>query len=117
MTDGAFVVVNAVDYADLDVVVLGLLDAEAAGKAFLYRTGPSFPQALAGLEPRPPLQRGGHLARRPARTGTAWSSSARTSASPAGRWRWPANAATSPRSSWTSPPSPTRPAATPTSPT
>jgi uncharacterized protein YgbK (DUF1537 family) len=56
MSDGAFVVVNAVEYADLDVVVLGLLEPEAAGKSFLYRTGPSFPQALAGLDPRPPLQ-------------------------------------------------------------
>ncbi|MDT0348528.1 four-carbon acid sugar kinase family protein [Pseudonocardia charpentierae] len=55
VTDGAFVVVNAVDYADLDVVVLGLLEPQVAGKAFLYRTGPSFPQALAGLDPRPPL--------------------------------------------------------------
>jgi uncharacterized protein YgbK (DUF1537 family) len=53
---GAFVVVNAVEYADLDVVVLGLLDAQAAGKAFMYRVGPSFPQSLAGLDPQPPLQ-------------------------------------------------------------
>jgi uncharacterized protein YgbK (DUF1537 family) len=52
---GAFVVVNAVEYADLDVVVLGLLEAQAAGKSFLYRTGPSFPQPLAGLDPQPPL--------------------------------------------------------------
>jgi uncharacterized protein YgbK (DUF1537 family) len=56
VTGGAFVVVNAVEYADLDVVVLGLLDAEAAGKSFLYRTGPSFVQALAGLDPQDPLQ-------------------------------------------------------------
>ena len=56
VTDGAFVVVNAVEYADLDVVVLGLLEAEAAGKSFLYRTGPSFAQPLAGLDPQPPLQ-------------------------------------------------------------
>jgi uncharacterized protein YgbK (DUF1537 family) len=56
VSDGAYVVVNAVEYADLDVVVLGLLDAQAAGKAFLYRTGPSFPQPLAGLDPQPPLQ-------------------------------------------------------------
>jgi uncharacterized protein YgbK (DUF1537 family) len=48
--------VNAVEYEDLDIVVLGLLEAEDAGKSFLYRTGPSFVQALAGLEPRPPLQ-------------------------------------------------------------
>jgi uncharacterized protein YgbK (DUF1537 family) len=56
VTDGAFVVVNAVEYADLDVVVLGLLEAEAAGKSFLYRTGPSFVQALAGLDPQLPLR-------------------------------------------------------------
>jgi uncharacterized protein YgbK (DUF1537 family) len=53
---GAFVVVNALEYADLDVVVLGLLDAEAAGKSFLHRSGPSFVQALAGLDPQAPLQ-------------------------------------------------------------
>jgi uncharacterized protein YgbK (DUF1537 family) len=55
VSGGGFVVVNAVDYADLDVVVLGLLEPQLAGKAFLYRTGPSFPQALAGLDPRSPL--------------------------------------------------------------
>jgi uncharacterized protein YgbK (DUF1537 family) len=48
--------VNAVEYADLDIVVLGLLDAVAAGKSFLYRTGPSFVQSLAGLDPQEPLQ-------------------------------------------------------------
>jgi uncharacterized protein YgbK (DUF1537 family) len=52
---GAFVVVNATDYADLEVVVLGLLQAEASGRSFLYRTGPSFVRALAGLEPKAPL--------------------------------------------------------------
>ena len=56
VTGGGFVVVNAVEYADLDVVVLGLLDAAAAGKSFLYRSGPSFVQALAGLDPRGPLR-------------------------------------------------------------
>jgi uncharacterized protein YgbK (DUF1537 family) len=55
-TDGSFVVVNAVEYADLDIVVLGLLEAEAASRSFLYRTGPSFVQALAGLEPKEPLR-------------------------------------------------------------
>jgi uncharacterized protein YgbK (DUF1537 family) len=55
VTGGGFVAVNAVEYADLDVVVLGLLDAEAAGRSFLCRTGPSFVQALAGLDPREPL--------------------------------------------------------------
>jgi uncharacterized protein YgbK (DUF1537 family) len=49
---GRWVVVNALDYCDLEVVVLGLL---ASGGSFLYRTGPSFVRALAGLEPRDPL--------------------------------------------------------------
>jgi uncharacterized protein YgbK (DUF1537 family) len=53
--DGGFVVVNSVDYADLEVVVLGLLAAEEAGHAFLYRVGPSFVQVLAGLDPMAPL--------------------------------------------------------------
>jgi uncharacterized protein YgbK (DUF1537 family) len=53
---GGFVIVNAVEYADLEVVVLGLLDAEAAGGSFLCRTGPSFVQVLAGLEQRDPLE-------------------------------------------------------------
>jgi uncharacterized protein YgbK (DUF1537 family) len=52
VSDGAFVVVNATEYSDLEVVVLGVQDAE---RSFLYRTGPSFVRALAGLEPRDPL--------------------------------------------------------------
>jgi len=55
VTGGVFVVVNAVEYADLEVVVLGLLEVEAAGRSFLLRTGPSFVQVLAGLDPRDPL--------------------------------------------------------------
>jgi uncharacterized protein YgbK (DUF1537 family) len=39
---GSVVAVDGVEYADLEVFVLGLLGAEAAGKRFLYRTGPSF---------------------------------------------------------------------------
>lgn len=54
--DAAFVVVNATDYADLDVVVLGLVEARRAGRSFAYRTGPSFVQALAGIPSRPPLR-------------------------------------------------------------
>ena len=53
--DGAFVVVNGIEYADYEVVVLGVRRAEAAGKSFLYRTGPSFVRALAGIEPKEPL--------------------------------------------------------------
>src|SRR6478735_1335302 len=52
VTDGAWVVVNATDYADLEIVILGALQAQEAGKSFVYRCGPSFPSALAGLEPQ-----------------------------------------------------------------
>lgn len=55
VTGAAFVVVDAADYADLEVVVLGLLEARRAGRSFVYRTGPSFVRALAGIEPRAPL--------------------------------------------------------------
>ena len=55
VTGGAFVVVNATDYADLEIVVLGGLQAQEQGKSFVYRCGPSFPRALAGLEPQGPL--------------------------------------------------------------
>lgn len=56
--DGEFVVVNSVDYADLEVVVLGLLAAEEEGRSFLYRVAPSFVQVLAGLDPIAPLGAG-----------------------------------------------------------
>jgi uncharacterized protein YgbK (DUF1537 family) len=56
VTGGAFVVVNAVEYTDLEVVVLGLQEVEAGGRSFLYRCGPSFVRALAGLDPRDPLR-------------------------------------------------------------
>jgi uncharacterized protein YgbK (DUF1537 family) len=49
------IVVNATEYTDLEVVVLGLLDAEAAGQAFVYRCGPSFVRVRGGIEPAPPL--------------------------------------------------------------
>lgn len=49
------VVVNAVDEADLDVVVLGLILAEEAGARVLSRTGPSFVAARLGIKARAPL--------------------------------------------------------------
>ena len=55
--DGQPVVVNALDYADLWTTVLGLLQAEAEGKRFLYRTGASFVRARAGIDARPLLRR------------------------------------------------------------
>ena len=50
--DGQWVVVNAESYDDLDAVVRA---ARESGRALLYRTGPSFVRALAGLDERPPL--------------------------------------------------------------
>jgi len=66
---GTWVVVNATEYSDLEIVACGVLLAERAGQSFLFRTGPSFVRALAGLASRPPLrgqqirpraERGGH---------------------------------------------------------
>jgi uncharacterized protein YgbK (DUF1537 family) len=49
------VVVNAAGYGDLTIFVLGLLDAEARGKRFLYRTAASFVRVRAGQASRPLL--------------------------------------------------------------
>lgn len=55
LTDGGICVVNAASYRDLEVFVVGLLNAEAQGKGFLYRTAASFVQVRIGLRPRPLL--------------------------------------------------------------
>lgn len=52
---GRPVVVDAVCDDDLRVLVLGLLDAERAGRHFVYRAGPSFVRARAGLDATAPL--------------------------------------------------------------
>jgi uncharacterized protein YgbK (DUF1537 family) len=52
---GRPVVVNAASYADLEVFVLGLLDAEKRGRCFLYRTGPSFVRVRGGISEKGPL--------------------------------------------------------------
>lgn len=56
-----WVVVNAEGYDDLDAVVRSV---RSSGRRFLYRTGPSFVRALAGIEPIEPLtefgRRDGH---------------------------------------------------------
>jgi uncharacterized protein YgbK (DUF1537 family) len=57
VSGGQPVIVNAATYADLWVVTLGLLAAEAAGKRFVYRTGASFVRARAGISARPLLTR------------------------------------------------------------
>lgn len=48
-------VVNAASIRDMQVFVAGLLEAEAQGKRFIYRTAASFVQARAGLSPQPLL--------------------------------------------------------------
>src|SRR5579859_480112 len=53
---GLPIVVNAVGYGDLAVVVLGVLQAEAEGKRFAYRTAASFVRLRGAVAPRPVLQ-------------------------------------------------------------
>lgn len=64
---GLPVVVNAASYADLEVFVLGLLDAEDGGKRFIYRTGPSFVRARGGIPEKGPLSYEELYRRRPRR--------------------------------------------------
>jgi uncharacterized protein YgbK (DUF1537 family) len=49
---GGQCVVNAVSYRDLEVLVLGLLDAEEHGKRYLCRTAASFVRVRSGIAPR-----------------------------------------------------------------
>ena len=53
---GAWLVVNATEYSDLEAVARSVLDAEQDGQSFLFRTGPSFVRALSGLGPKPVLR-------------------------------------------------------------
>jgi uncharacterized protein YgbK (DUF1537 family) len=57
LTQGSVCVVNAANYRDMEVFTQGLLEAEAGGQKFLYRTAASFVRVRAGLEPRPLLTR------------------------------------------------------------
>ena len=77
VTGGAFVVVNATDYADLEIVVLGLLEVQDHGRSFGYRSGPSFVRALAGPRTARPAHRGADLARPVVPAARGWSSSVR----------------------------------------
>jgi Sugar-binding N-terminal domain len=54
--DGTWVAVNATKYSDLETVACWVLPAERAGRSSLFRSGPSFVRALAGLAPMPPLR-------------------------------------------------------------
>jgi uncharacterized protein YgbK (DUF1537 family) len=55
LTDAQPVVVDAVVDDDLRILVDAILQAERAGKRFLYRTGPSFVRARSGQVSTPPL--------------------------------------------------------------
>jgi uncharacterized protein YgbK (DUF1537 family) len=59
-------IVNAAALRDLEVFVAGLLEAEAQGRTYLFRTAAQFVAARMGLEPRPlwnpvRLQAGGSI--------------------------------------------------------
>ena len=54
LRNGQPVVVDTASDADQQVVVLAALRAEAAGKNFIYRIGPSFVRARSGQRPTPP---------------------------------------------------------------
>lgn len=55
LTNGRPVVVDAVCDDDLRLLTLAILDAESGGKRFIYRVGPSFVRARAGLDVKLPL--------------------------------------------------------------
>jgi uncharacterized protein YgbK (DUF1537 family) len=55
LTGNSVCIVNAASMRDVQVLVMGLLAAEAQGKTFLYRTAASFVQVRAGIAPRPLL--------------------------------------------------------------
>ncbi len=56
LADGRMAIVNAEDYRDLEIVVLGAQSARAQGSALLFRGAPSFVRVVTGTEPRPPLR-------------------------------------------------------------
>lgn len=59
---GRVCVMNAAGDRDLAVAVLGIVQAEAAGRRYLFRTAASFVQMRAGIAPRPLLGRAELLA-------------------------------------------------------
>ncbi len=54
--DGQPAVINAASERDLEVVALAVLQVEATGKRFLYRTAASWLRVRAGITPRAPLR-------------------------------------------------------------
>jgi uncharacterized protein YgbK (DUF1537 family) len=57
LRSGGVCAINAAGERDLAVAALGILEAEARGKRFLYRTAASIVPLRAGLRPRPLLAR------------------------------------------------------------
>lgn len=57
LTAGSACIINAVTQTDLESAVAALLEVEAEGKRFLYRTAASFVATRSGIEPRPLLSR------------------------------------------------------------
>jgi len=55
MPNGGAAIVNSADDRDQEVFVMGLLDAERAGRRFLYRTAASFVRVRGGIPPKPLL--------------------------------------------------------------
>lgn len=53
----SFCVINAVTYRDIEVVVAGLLEVEAKGRRFIFRTAASFVRVRAGVTPRGLLEK------------------------------------------------------------
>jgi len=58
LVKGSACVVNAVTYRDLEVFVMGLLQAESLGHRFIFRSAASFVRVRAGLDGRNLLQAG-----------------------------------------------------------
>jgi uncharacterized protein YgbK (DUF1537 family) len=55
-TASGVIAVDALHPADLDILTLALLEAEAAGRRIVYRVGPSFVAARVGMEPKAPVR-------------------------------------------------------------
>ncbi len=65
VTGGAFVVVNATDYADLEIVVLGLLEVQDAGQGVRIPLRSVVPPSAGRARTSRPAHRGADLAVRP----------------------------------------------------
>ncbi len=52
---GTAIVANGADARDIEVFVMGLLEAEARGKHYIYRTAADFVRVRAGIAPKPLL--------------------------------------------------------------